>query len=310
MNRRLLASLLLACALVPTPRAAVEDESQGPLFLKSSREWRKNRLETLRSESGWLTLVGLHWLAPGENAFGSDPSNPVVLPAGKAPSRAGVFVLEGDRVRVRVAKGSGITLDGHPVGEREIRTDASGDPDVLKLGTLSFFVIRRADRYAVRVKDSRSPVRLGFQGIECFPPDAAWRIVARFVPYDPPKEVEIASVLGTTEKQSCPGYVVFRAGGKELTLEPIVESSPYPQLFFIFKDETSGKETYEAGRFLYADPPSSGKVVLDFNRAFNPPCAFTRYATCPLPPKQNWLPIRVEAGEKTYVAKDPTTTAR
>ena len=293
------AALLAAVALA----AGSEDaRSEGPFFRKALKEWRDRRVASLKSEDGWLTLVGLHWLEPGENPFGSDPSNRIVLPEGKAPARAGSFVLEGSKVRVRLLPASPITIDGRRAAEGEVRTDESGDPDVFRLGTVSFHVIRRGDRFAVRVKDSRSPVRTGFSGLDFFPPDASYRVQARFTPYDPPKAVDVPNVLGGVEVQTCPGIVRFELEGKEWTLEPLSESGGRGELFFIFKDATSGRETYAAGRFLYADPPSLGRVVLDFNRAFNPPCAFTPYATCPLPPKQNWLPIRIEAGEKAYTS--------
>jgi uncharacterized protein (DUF1684 family) len=161
-------------------------------------------------------------------------------------------------------------------------------------------VIKRGDRVGVRVKDSRSPVRTDFKGLDYFPLDPAWRMTGTFVPYDAPKKVPIPTVLGTTETMEAPGLVKLTIDGKELTLEPVIEDPTDPKLWFIFKDGTSAKETYGGGRFLYADMPKDGKVVVDFNQAYNPPCAFTPYATCPLPPKQNWLPIRVEAGEKVF----------
>ena len=269
-------------------------------FTRQLDRWKKQRLEGLRSESGWLTLVGLHWLEPGENPFGSNPANRVVLPQGKAPARAGAFFLNNGKVRVVAAPGSGITLNGKPVNEQDLRSDESGEPDILHLGDLSLYVIKRGERFAIRVKDPNSPVRKEFKGIDAFPPNPAYRIVAEFVPYDPPREVAVPTILGTTEKMKAPGYVKFKLARRELTLEPVVEDPEHPQLFFIFKDATSGKETYPAGRFLYADMPKDGRVVLDFNRAYNPPCAFTPYATCPLPPKQNRLDVRIEAGEKTY----------
>ncbi len=269
-------------------------------FTRQLDQWRKQRLEGLRSESGWLTLVGLHWLEPGENHFGSSPANRVVLPQGKAPARAGAFFLDNGKVRVVAAPGSGITLNGKPVSEQDLRSDESGEPDILRLGDLSLYVIKRGERFAIRVKDPNSPVRKEFKGIDAFPPNPAYRIVAEFVPYDPPREVAVPTILGTTEKMKAPGYVKFKLAGRELTLEPVVEDPEHTQLFFISKDATSGKETYPAGRFLYADMPKDRRVVLDFNRAYNPPCAFTPYATCPLPPKQNRLDVRIEAGEKTY----------
>ncbi len=289
--------------VISIPPAMAPDGTNKAAFLKDLEQWRNDRQARLRSENGWLTLVGLSWLAEGENAFGSDSSNPVPLPEKKAPEKAGVLVLDHGTVRVKVAPGSGWNLNDkliEPVVEQVLRIDADGKPDVLSLGELSFFVIKRGDRFGIRVKDSQSPVRLGFKGIQSFPADPGYLVVAEFVPYATPKDIQIPTVLGTTETMQAPGFVKFKLHGKDLTLEPVIEDPGDPQLFFIFRDKTSGKGTYPAGRFLYAAMPKDGKVVLDFNRAYNPPCAFTPFATCPLPPPQNRLPIAVKAGEKNY----------
>ncbi len=286
-----------------TPTAMVPDGTKRATFLKELEQWRKARHASLRSENGWLTLVGLSWLTEGENAFGSDPSNPVPLPEKKAPAKAGVFVLDHGAVRVKVAPGSEVNLNGKPIApteEQVLKSDAEGKPDVLLLGDLSFYVIKRGDRFGIRVKDSESPVRLGFKGIASFPADPTYQVVAQFVPYATPKDIPIPTVLGTTETMQAPGYVKFKLHGKDLILEPVIEDPSEPKLFFIFRDKTSGKGTYPAGRFLYAAMPKDGKVTLDFNRSYNPPCAFTPFATCPLPPPQNRLPIAVKAGEKNY----------
>lgn len=283
--------------------ATPSDSSKRTAFLKELDQWRKKRQASLGSENGWLTLVGLSWLEEGSNAFGSDSANPVPFPEQKAPAKAGVFVLDQGRVRVKAAAGAGVKLNGKPIEtdhELALKSDAEGKPDVLSLGDLSFYVIKRGDRFAVRVKDSKSPVLLGFKGVVSFRADPAYQVVAEFVPYATPKDIQIPTVLGTSETMQAPGYVKFKLRGKALTLEPVVEDPADPQLFFIFRDRTSGKGTYPAGRFLYAAMPKDGKVTLDFNRAYNPPCAFTPFATCPLPPPQNRLPIAVKAGEKDY----------
>jgi uncharacterized protein (DUF1684 family) len=186
------------------------------------------------------------------------------------------------------------------VGDAPLRTDADGKPDVLKLGRISFFVLRRGDRFAIRVKDPESAALKAFKGVENFPVDPSSRVTARFEPYSTPREVGIPTVLGTTVKMRAPGQVRFKLRGRTLILQPVQEDPADGQLFFIFRDGTSGRETYPAGRFLYADAPKDGKVVLDFNKAINPPCAFTPFATCPLPPEQNRLKVRIAAGEKKY----------
>ena len=289
----LIASLALSSLAVAA--VAVDDG-----FQKSEQDWRDGRAKRLASPNGWLTLVGLHWLQPGENVFGSDPECAIPLPAGKSPKRAGVLVLDGTAVRIKPEANAGLTVDGKPLTERVLGDDLAEKTDVVTLGDVSFFVIRRGDRIGVRVKDTQNPLRTQFKGLEYFPADPKWQVHGTFTAYEAPRKIAIPTVLGTTETMEAPGLVKLNLGGNEVTLEPVVEDPSDPKLWFIFKDATSAKETYGGGRFLYADMPKDGKVAIDFNQAYNPPCAFTPYATCPLPPKQNWLPIRVEAGEKAF----------
>lgn len=272
----------------------------GDPFVDEQNTWRAKRDERLRTESGWLTLVGLAWLEEGENAFGSDPSLAVPLPEGKAPRRAGSFFLEKGKVRVVASDDSGVLLQGKPVGARAIVPDDPGPPDVLRLGDLSFFVIRRGDRFGVRVRDAKAKTLLEFEGMDYFPADPKWKIEARWEAYDAPRDVPIPNVLGQIETMKAIGLARFVVEGKEQTLEPVLSEGNPPSLWFIFKDATAGRETYPGGRFLYSGLPKDGRVVLDFNQAYNPPCVFTPYATCPLPPKKNSLSVRVEAGEKTF----------
>jgi uncharacterized protein (DUF1684 family) len=283
--------LLLAFAAPPDP---------GTAFRQEEDAWRAQRLARLESETGWLSLVGLHWLKEGENRFGSSKSNAVVLPEGTTQATAGSFFLEKGRVRVHADPVAGLAIDGAPVVDRALRSDADGEPDLLRLGRLQMFVIKRGDRFAIRVKDPKSPALTGFRGVEYFPADSRYRVVAAFTKYDPPKDVGVPTILGTVETMKAPGKVTFTIGGKQVSLEPVLESPDAKELFFIFKDATSGSGTYPAGRYLYTPLPENGKVVLNFNRAYNPPCAFTPYATCPFPTKENVLPVRIEAGEKAY----------
>jgi uncharacterized protein len=293
---RRLWTTLMSVAVAGAAVAAAEAPAD---FQQIEKTWRESREKRLKSPSGWLTLVGLAWLHAGENTVGSDPGSAVVLPA-KTPKQAGVLVLAGGKVTIQPAAGSGITIDGKPAREQILGDDMAEHTDVMKIGEVSFYVIRRGDRYGVRVKDPDGPVRANFTGLEYFPADPKWRLEATFVPYDVPHQIQIPNVLGETEMMDAPGLVKFVIDGKTYTLAPVVEDPKEPLLWFIFKDQTSAKETYGAGRFLYAEMPKGGKTILDFNQAYNPPCAFTPYATCPLPPEQNRLPIRVEAGEKAY----------
>ena len=264
--------------------------------------WRRERLQRLTADGGWLTVAGLFWLKTGANRFGAAADNDIVLPAHSAPAQAGTFVLEAGRVRVEVRGGVTVTLAGKPVMKSALRSDAGGaPPDVLTLGALTLQIIDRGGRLGVRLKDGKSPARAKFQGLQYFPIDARFRVVARFVPHEKPVAINVPNVLGMVESMPSPGYASFTIPGapaaQPLRLDAVLEPGD-AQLFFIFRDATSGKTTYGGGRFLYADPPAGGKVVLDFNRAYSPPCAFTAHATCPLPPANNRLPIAVEAGEK------------
>lgn len=265
--------------------------------------WRNVRVTRLTSETGWLSVAGLYWLEPGENRFGTAPDNDLVFPAGSAPDYAGFFRLATDgTVTIHVFPNAGVTHEGRTVNELRLTSDAEGTPELLALRDLRFFLIHRGKGPAVRLRDLNAPGRVHFGGIENYPIDAAWKFEARFVPYDSPKPVEIANIIGTTDTMMSPGYVEFERDGMTWRLDPVLEGPEETELFFIFKDGTSGSETYPPGRFLYADPPVDGRVILDFNRAYNPPCAFTDFATCPLPPPQNTLTLRVTAGEKRYGA--------
>ena len=290
MLHGILALILAACAPpAPAPEAHAAEV----------RSWHEGRLTRLKSETGWLTLAGLYWLREGPNRMGSAPDNDLVLPAGKAPARVGVLVLAEGKVRLEVAPDAQVTRAGQPFASGPLRSDAEGDPDLLEIGSLNFLVIRRGDKVGIRLRDRESEARRDFKGIDTWPVSPAWRLEARFEPYDPPRQIGIPTVLGTVENMTCPGVVIFQAAGREFRLEPVLEEGT-DDLFFIFADETNGKESYGAGRFLYTEPPEQGRVVIDFNRSYNPPCAFTPYATCPLPPRQNRLALRVDAGEKAY----------
>lgn len=264
-------------------------------------KWQSTRLTNLKKEDSWLTLIGLYWLNEGENKFGSDPKNAIALPAGKAPRAAGSFWLEHGKVRLTAPTDANITADGKPVTALDLKDDNNdGGPTILRMGTLIINVVKRGERIGVRVKDSQAEARLQFKGLDYFPVNPKWRIEARFEPYQPARMIPITNVLGMTDDETSPGALAFDVDGKTYRIDPILEKGE-TDYFIMIADETTGKETYGAGRYLYVSPPdASGKVVIDFNKAYNPPCAFTAYATCPLPPRQNHLPLRIEAGEKKY----------
>lgn len=297
----LAAAALLLCAVRPALAAEAANVGAKPDYQHEMKEWRADRDKGLRDENGWLTLVGLFWLDEGENKIGSDAgSDKVIFPEGKAPALAGTLVRHGKEVRLDPTPGGGISVEGKPVtAPLALTRDAEGKPTILQLGSLTFFIIERGDKVGVRVKDNKSPALSAFRGLDYFPVQPAWRIDARFEPYKPAKKVPIANVLGQVTDEDSPGAVVWDWQGKTYRLDAL-SGGDDGSLFLLFADQTSGKETYGAGRFLDAGAPKDGKVVVDFNTAYNPPCAFTAFATCPLPPVQNRLALRVEAGEKKY----------
>jgi uncharacterized protein len=251
-----------------------------PRFAEEWQAWHQQREERLRAPDGWLALAGLHWLAEGPNAV---------------PGLPGTFVLDGGKVTLRAAPADGWTEGGQPVTGKTLATDLSSRPDRLQVGARQVAIIDRAGKLAVRVWDAGTPARTRFKGIEAFPVDPRWRIEATWEPYPAPRKVEIPSVAGPPQAGEAPGRARFTVDGQAVTLEPTLEDGA---LFFVFKDRTAPRETYGAGRFLAAEAPKDGKVILDFNRAYNPPCAFTPYATCPLPRPENVLAVAIPAGEK------------
>ncbi len=284
--------IAFSCAKAPAP--------VDPAYIAEVEQWRAARLARLTADDGWLTLTGLHWLEPGDNPFGSAEDNTIVLPDPSLPPVAGRLVLGDDgSVTAFAEPGAAVEVNGEPLTEKVLASDASGTPDVVVVGRVRFHIIDRGGRLAARVKDPEAPARRSFAGIEHFPIDPAARVSARLEPYDEPRRVAIPTVLGEDTSMLAPGRLRFELHGRELTLEPYRESPDDTSLFLIFRDTTSGDTTYGAGRFLYAEAPGpDGVTTLDFNLAYNPPCAFTPFATCPLPTPQNWLPVPIEAGEK------------
>lgn len=281
----LIAGLTLAAA--PAPDA----------YRQEIESWRSERATGLAKDDGWLTVVGLFWLKEGENGIGSGADNQVILPE-STPARVGRLVRQGKSVRLEADPAAGLTVEGKPATSLALASDADGKPAVVRLGSLSFFVIVRGERVGIRVRDNASPARAHFKGLDYFPLDPSWRVEARFEPSKTPRTIPVADILGSVEPSPTPGTVVFEHGGRTLRLDALEGDDG--GLFLIFADPTNGKETYGAGRFLYTDAPKDGRVVVDFNKSYNPPCAFTAFATCPLPPRQNKLAAPVRAGEKKY----------
>lgn len=300
---RIAAVLLVLIAGAATVSAAEIPSS----YTHEIQQWRAARVARLTAPDGWLSLIGLDWLHEGANRVGSAADNDIVLKVG--PAHLGTVTLAADgSLRIALAKDSGATVDGKAVGESALIDDmhvqGGAEPTIVRFGHASFFVIDRDGRKALRVKDVDADVRRSFAGIDYFPIDPSWRIEAEWVPFVPAHDLQIGTAIGTIDKVKVPGKAVFQRDGHTFELLPYQEE-PGGELFFVIADKTSGKETYGAARFLYAALPAGGldkpgKVVLDFNQAYNPPCAFTPFATCPLAPPENRLDVAVTAGEKKY----------
>jgi len=305
--RQLLRSASIACAacvvvLSSAQGAEIPAPAQDAAAERGAiDQWQAKRLKNLTSDTGWLTLAGLYWLNEGENTFGRDKSNTIRLDNAAVAARAGSFIRTGETVRFVARPDGGITQGGKPVSTVNLVPDNAGEPTVLESGPVSFFLIERGGKYGVRVRDKNSPHRTHFAGLQYFPISTDWAIDARFEPYEPHRHIRITNILGMEEDMDSPGALVFTQDGREWRLDTILEEPDAEELFVMFADATSGKETYGAGRFMYLPLPRTGIVRLDFNKAYNPPCAFNDFATCPLPPFQNRLALRVDAGEKSYV---------
>jgi uncharacterized protein (DUF1684 family) len=259
---------------------------------------RAARVERLKAPTGWLTLVGLDWLKEGKNTVGSAKDNSIVI--AKLPAHFCVIDLKGGKATVLMLPGSdppGVDVKRAPF---ELIDDSHENPTILTSSTVSFYLVERNGQHGLRIKDSDAPTRKNFLGIDYFDIDPSWRIEAKWEAYNPPHEVEEPNILGKVDKVVVPGAAVFERDGKTYRLEPVIETPGDTNLFLVFADKTSGHETYGAARFLYTEAPKDGKVILDFNTAYNPPCAFTPFATCPLPTSQNRMNLRVTAGEKKY----------
>jgi uncharacterized protein len=314
---RVASAMLSVGALVALVAAAPESAPLDPAsYQKEIETWRAQRIADIKRQDGWLSYIGRFGLEEGESRIGSDPAAQVVLPAGKAPRLVGTLVRHGDSVTFVPAPGlaASLTAERHlpadhgllapaPAGAAltgplALTYDGSAEqPTVVHVGTISFFVIQRLDQWIVRIQDSQAPALATFKGIDTFPVRADLRVVASYEPYNPPKPIPITTVVGEAETWGATGAVVFERDGKTYRLDAVEESGG--RLFIVFGDKTNGFETYGAGRFLDTEGPQDGRVVVDFNKAYNPPCAISTYAVCPLPPPQNRLQLRVTAGEKT-----------
>jgi uncharacterized protein (DUF1684 family) len=296
--QRLRITILVLLAAISAPPIARSQGAVGHVDAVYQREVEKFRAEEIKDlKSNWLVLAGLFWLKPGANSFGTASSNPIVLPAGTAPAKAGVFELTGDEVTLKMEPGAAATIDNQPVLTAKLQPDTSGKPTVVALGRLRMHVVKRGERTGIRLKDLQNPALRNFTSLHFFPIDTAYRVTATWVPSDGKRTVDVPNVLGDVTHETVPGEARFTLNGQKLTLTALGGDAA-KGLFFVFRDATSKADTYPAGRFLDTDAVQDGKVVLDFNKAYNPPCAVTPYATCPIAPKENRLAIDIPAGEK------------
>lgn len=305
MKRNLILSAVIV--LLPVLSFCADAPTTGDSWQRDLLAWREKRAAGLQRPEGWLSLIGLEWLKDGDNSVGSAPDNKIQI--AKAPAHLGVVRLEkGGAMRLLAPTGGfpkDLLVDGHAAQEQALLSDDSEKSSKLALGGLTIIIIHRDERYGLRIKDELAPTRVGFHGLKWYAPDAAYRVHAKWIPYNPAKMLDIPTILGTVSKLPAPGVAEFTIGGQVYRLEPVLEDPQSTDLFFILRDTTSKTTTYGAGRFLYTELPDHGltqpgEVWLDFNELINPPCAFTPYATCPLPPAQNRLTVAIPAGEKRY----------
>ncbi len=271
--------------------------------------WQAQHAMELQKPDGWLSLAGLEWLEAGDNSFGAAKDNKIHLPL-SGPAHMGVLHLDGETVTLQPPAGGfpvGFLVDGKPVQTQTLHTDPDHDKNDprMTVGTLNMYVIHRGERFALRIKDAKSAALTGFHGLKWYAPNQAYRVTARWIPYAPQKTFTIATLIGTSYPAQVPGSAEFTLHGETYRLDPILEDPEVAKLFFVLRDTTSATKTYPACRFLYTGFPDHGldkpgELVLDFNRLENPPCAYTPYATCPLPPRQNRLPIPLPVGEQRY----------
>jgi uncharacterized protein (DUF1684 family) len=292
---------LLLLLLILTPlfaAAAPPDNTPSPsapdaAYIQSFDKWKAELVDDLKQN--WLSLAGLFWLKPGDNSFGTDAGNAIVFP--KGPAHAGAFELAGTDVVVKFSSDAHATIDGKPVTTTKLQPDVSGKPTIIELGSLRIKAIVRGQRIGIRLKDTDSDQAKNYRGPIFFPIDLSYRVTATWVPSDGKKTVDVPNVLGDTTPTPVAGTVVFKINGQQVQLTDL-GGNPEKGLSFVFNDLTSKTDTYPGGRFLETDPVANGTVVIDFNRAYNPPCAVTPYATCPLAPKENRLAVAIPAGEK------------
>jgi uncharacterized protein len=287
-------STIIAILFISSVFAAAQTNYAGEI-----EKWRAEYETKLKGENGWLTVAGLFWLKDGANTVGAGGGFDIELTENFKRGKFGTIDFRNGKAVLKIENGVEAFSDGKQVSEIELAADAQGKPTVIQNGSQTFYLIKREDRFGIRLKDKNSKERTNFTRLNWFPVNEKYKVKAKFEAFETPKEVLIPNVLGGNFKMKSPGVLRFKLNGKKYALEPVLEEGS-DELFIIFRDATSKTETYGAGRFLYAKRAENGQVTLDFNKAENPPCAYTAFATCPLPPPQNRLEVEIKAGEKRY----------
>ena len=288
-------TILIGVATLVGSLALAQEQLSYPQLIQ---KWRDDQETNLKKETGWLTVAGLFWLKEGTNTVGAGEAFDVQLTDNFKRGKFGEIDFKGGVATLKVEKGMDAQADGKSFSTIELTSDEKGKPTEIRTGTQTLTLIKREERYGIRLRDSNSEARRNFKGRHWFPFDESSKVTARLEAWPEPKEINVPNVLGGQFKMKSPGVLKFNLKGKEYALQPVTEDDK--SLFIIFGDGSNRDETYKGGRFLYADMPVNGETVLDFNKAYNPPCAFTPYATCPLPPPQNKLEVEIKAGEKRY----------
>lgn len=276
-------------------------------FLLDQERWRERRDSSLNDPYGWLSLAGLFWLEEGNNTFGGNRSNDIVFPSDSVPQFIGKFILIEGRVKAVINEGHNVYANGNRITSLDLIPDDTSEATKLTWGPLKWYLIKRGERFGIRLKDSTSSVLMNFQGMDMFEPTREWAVQATVEKYDPPKEIFVPDILGNVNTDSSPGAAVFEVKGVQYRLD-LMNSGNNGEYFLVFADKTNGHDSYGSGRFLYVPVENeNGTTILDFNKAYNPPCIFTPYATCPLPPMQNRLPFEIRSGEKSTGFSDHFT---
>ena len=266
-------------------------------YINSVKEWKTKRIIRLKSDEGWLNLVGLHWLKEGINEFGSHKENKIIFPE-EAPDFIGAIIKFKGQLSISINDSIEVFVNDSLIKEYDIITDENSDPTVFTMGRYNWHIIKRSGKFAIRLRDSESPLIDKINEIPSYPIDPEWKVEAYFDRFDTPVKLQVSNVLGTTEAETCFGSLTFMIHDNQYTVYPLGDG--INELFFLmFGDETSASETYGGGRYLSIDKPDeNGKTYIDFNKATNPPCVFTEFATCALPPAENILDLKITAGEK------------